>query len=87
MHLKKMQINFCVRKKFRFTSKEDANQFLCQKKSKFASKEDTNLFFFFEKRLLNEKIFEIQKKNHNNKTIKKMFSRKNLTTHGINIRN
>ena len=45
-----MQISFCIRKKFRFASKEDTNKFLCKKKkNRFTSKEDTNQFFILKK--------------------------------------
>ena len=45
----KKNINKILFKKFRFTSKEDANQFLFWEKFKSASKEDADPFLFWEK--------------------------------------
>ena len=43
LHLRKTQLLFYVRKKFRSTSNEDADLFYCEEKFRSTSKEDVDL--------------------------------------------
>ena len=92
LHLRKIHISFWLKKKFKYASKEDANQFLILKNSymhlrktqisfyfekfRFTSKEDANQFYGFWKRCNDNQIFETKKIDHDNKSIKNIFQQK-----------